>query len=69
MFGADIRNVGRGTPPTPEEMRAFASRFTDDEWFLLSRQDGFADTVTKSIRAARPLAEKLIKKLKQKKLL
>jgi hypothetical protein len=52
--------------PTPEEQANFAKRFTKDEWWALCHYEEFLETVQKNLKAARPMAERLLKKWKTK---
>ena len=49
------------TPPTAGDMRAFADRFSAEEWWIISRSREFCDLLSTDIRAARPLAERLLR--------
>jgi hypothetical protein len=48
--------------PTPEEMKAFAARFTKDEWDKLCANAEFISLVDKDLAKCRPLAEKILAK-------
>lgn len=47
-------------PPSPSDMKDFASRFSDSEWERLCKEQIFLDTFVVDLKACRIIAEKIL---------
>jgi len=48
-------------PPTPDQMRQFARRFTQDDYHYLCADPLFTDTITDDLPLCGMIAERLLK--------
>lgn len=51
-------------PPTPEEMRHFATQFSKDEWQFLCDSKGFMDTIATDLITCQMVADTILKQIK-----